>query len=674
LTCAVFLALLGSLIFLPGLAAQEQSEKEDTALFYEGQSFLDQKKPGEAVKKFRELLDRFPKSNIRDLGWYWLAVAYSEMGRPKEAEEGLKNLKEEFPNSPLVQRLTTQLASKAKPPVAAKPPAQPKAAPPPEKTVKKETPASRKAEPPSKGPSTRAEAPKALTPRTERPPAGAKETLPAPTSKGFVLMITQVADLKVETTLDRFSIYPGETTVIPFRVTNLGNAEDGFRLSVGLSTEYQPVFYADENGNGRLDSSEKPIQAIPAIGIQQSFATLLQVRLPHTLPDGMKKEVEISVSSIYDPNVSQLAKAALVAKGPQLRGEFSASREKVQPGETVSYTLTIGNGGSAEARDVRLQYAYHPNLIFLSAQPTPSIVEQATRTLVWNLGDLQSQANRRMEVTFKVGDEAMAGIQLLNRGAIESAVAGESVSFVSPLVVVQQVAAVKVETAREDIATTPGDILYLPVTIKNLGNGADSFSIQVEGAGPAETVIFADLNRDGVFQGGEPQVTGTPVLGSRESFPALVRLMVPSKSMDGQKIEVRVTALSNLDRKVVSRVARMLYYTLPIVSITTQLSTRESIPGGIISYQLTAINSGSGTARNVMILDLLPKELEYVNSDPPPSQNQEGRLVWQLDELAPNQKKVFVVNVKARPGLRAGTQIQKSTEIRYTDLNGNRYE
>lgn len=101
---------------------------------------------------------------------------------------------------------------------------------------------------------------------------------------------------------------------------------------------------------------------------------------------------------------------------------------------------------------------------------------------------------------------------------------------------------------------------------------------------------------------------------------------------------------------------------------------RDSIPGGIISYQLTAINSGSGIARNVVITDLLPSELEYVNSDPQPSERPEGGLVWQVTELAPNQKKVFVVNVRTRAGLRAGTVIQKETRVRYSDLNGNRYE
>jgi Domain of unknown function DUF11 len=83
--------------------------------------------------------------------------------------------------------------------------------------------------------------------------------------------------------------------------------------------------------------------------------------------------------------------------------------------------------------------------------------------------------------------------------------------------------------------------------------------------------------------------------------------------------------------------------------------------------------SGSGIARNVVITDLLSSELEYVNSDPQPSDQPEAGLVWQVLELAPNQKKVFVVNVKTKAGLRAGTVIRKETRIRFSDLNGNRY-
>jgi uncharacterized repeat protein (TIGR01451 family) len=340
----------------------------------------------------------------------------------------------------------------------------------------------------------------------------------------------------------------------------------------------------------------------------------------------------------------------------------------------LNYTLVLQNAGSAEAREVKFQYAYHPNLIFLSADPTPHIVEQASRTLAWTLDNLPSQSSKRMEVHFKVGDEATAGQEIVNRGGLEMTAGGEPILLSSPLVTVEQVAVVKLEGSREEITVTPGDVLDLPYVVKNMGNGTDTFGLGLEGGEAVEGVIYIDQNNDGLHQPSEPTLTETPQLASREAFPVRVHITVPVRQADGQQLEAHLVARSKLDRSVTARTTKVFHYTLPIVAVSTQQGARDSIPGGIISYQLTAINSGSGIARNVVITDLLPNELEYVNSDPQPSERPEGGLIWQVMELAPNQKKVFVVNVRTKAGLRAGTVIQKETRVRYSDLNGNRYE
>jgi uncharacterized repeat protein (TIGR01451 family) len=279
-----------------------------------------------------------------------------------------------------------------------------------------------------------------------------------------------------------------------------------------------------------------------------------------------------------------------------------------------------------------------------------------------------------MEVHFKVGDEATAGQEIVNRGGLEMTAGGEPILLSSPLVTVEQVAVVKLEGSREEITVTPGDVLDLPYVVKNMGNGTDTFGLGLEGGEAVEGVIYIDQNNDGLHQPSEPTLTETPQLASREAFPVRVHITVPVRQADGQQLEAHLVARSKLDRSVTARTTKVFHYTLPIVAVSTQQGARDSIPGGIISYQLTAINSGSGIARNVVITDLLPNELEYVNSDPQPSERPEGGLIWQVMELAPNQKKVFVVNVRTKAGLRAGTVIQKETRVRYSDLNGNRYE
>lgn len=262
----------------------------------------------------------------------------------------------------------------------------------------------------------------------------------------------------------------------------------------------------------------------------------------------------------------------------------------------MQYSLNLTNVGSAETRDIKLQYSYHPSLIFLSANPVPDRIEQATRNLSWNIKTLPHQAAIKAEVNFRVGDEVMAGQQILNRGSLESALASEPGLITSPGMMVEQVAAVKVEGSREEVPTTPGDLLSLPFKVKNQGNGPDSFSLHLEGGEVSGAELYLDQNGDGMYQPGEPRVTETPKLSSHEAALLLLKVQVPVKKTDGQRAELTVSATSKLDPNISAKASKFLVYSLPIVNLSTQLASSNSIPGGVVSYQLTAFNSGTGIA------------------------------------------------------------------------------
>jgi outer membrane protein assembly factor BamD (BamD/ComL family) len=103
--------------------AQEKQGKTDTVLFYEGQDLLAAKKPDAAIEKFQELLADYPRSNIRDLTYYWLGRSYLDLKKLQEAQEALTSLKKEFPMSPLVKSLERAVKTAEKFPGASAPPA-----------------------------------------------------------------------------------------------------------------------------------------------------------------------------------------------------------------------------------------------------------------------------------------------------------------------------------------------------------------------------------------------------------------------------------------------------------------------------------------------------------------------------------------------------------------------
>lgn len=627
------------------------AEKDDSALFFEGHDLMEKRQPEKAILLFEEVLQSYPESKIRDLALFWLGRAYLETKQTDKSREALSRLEKAHPESPLRTKLQRMIVSKE----AALARAEKQQAERREREAKEAAAkaASKKAPP--------AVVKGELSEEKMPSPPRAASTRPA---EGFLLVIPQVAEVKVEPSADEKRGYPGEDVEFPVVITNRGNGEDSFTLDSTFPIEYRPTFYAE-------GGAEEMIQTTPALQPDQSFRARLRVHLPSNMTDNQNRVFEIKVASRFDRNSFQWVRKTVVASAPLLLGEYRADKERARPGEEVRYTIVLINNGSAEARDVRVRYAYHPSLVFLSASPPPERVESAGRAIYWNLSGINSKRNQKIEVAFKVGDETAAGQQVLNRGTYLASVGGE-VPFLSPPVSVMQVASLRLEGAKEEQRVVSGDQVFFPFTLTNLGNGPDQFALKAAGAPSDRLTLYFDKNQDGLFQSGEPAITETPLLGTRENFPILVGIKVPT-GRDGERLDIRLDAQSRHDGKATATAGRALLLSLPMVAIQSQLQSRDNLPGGVISYQATVTNNGSGLARNVVVSELLPPELEFVHADPEPAEKEGKRWIWKMNDLGPQQKQTFAVSVRIRKGLPAGTTVQKQTEIFYQDLHGNRY-
>ena len=142
----------------------------------------------------------------------------------------------------------------------------------------------------------------------------------------------------------------GETIVIPFVVTNRGNAEDAFQLTSTLPPSFQPAFFHDVEGTGQVRAEEPSVTETPRLGIGQKARFVLRARVPVEMSDGFAQAFEIKATSRVDPSASQAAPATLVASAPSLRGTLLVDRTSVKPGDSLSYTLSLTNAGSVEQK------------------------------------------------------------------------------------------------------------------------------------------------------------------------------------------------------------------------------------------------------------------------------------------------------------------------------------
>lgn len=183
---------------------------------------------------------------------------------------------------------------------------------------------------------------------------------------------------------------------------------------------------------------------------------------------------------------------------------------------------------------------------------------------------------------------------------------------------IQQVAALQL-TQDQNRPVAAGNQVFLPHTVTNTGNGADSFNLSVINNTISDDfdltglAIYADENQDGqpdIYS----QVFVTPSIPMQGAWSFVVSGMVPPGMAAGSDASLTIIAASqfnsllndtNTDTVTVTNDA--------VMELTKSISANAgSSPDGPFTVTLNYRNSGSGDATNVTIIDALPAGMNYV--------------------------------------------------------------
>jgi len=711
-------------VFLSGTVSTTDAQPDEAALFTEGYQAYLKGDTDKAIAVFTSVLKQYPNGKVNDLVLYWLGRSYQKAGRTQEAIAAFRELKAKYPQSSMYGHTLRQLGALEKalagkaPAVpetkpAAKPPA-PKPEAPPSVVAKPEpTPPAKPGVPPQVGEKEPAksarqkaiksyeriireapDSPEAAKARERladlragakpapgkpgrRPPAKAPTRPPLaapPAGETVFLVVERVASVDVAEVRAQYVATSGEAIVLPFVVTNRGNAEDAFQLTSTLPPSFQPAFFHDVEGTGQVRAEEPSVTETLRLGIGQKARFVLRARVPVEMSDGFAQAFEIKATSKSDPSVSQAAPTTLVASAPSLRGTLLVDRTSVKPGDTLSYSLSLTNAGSADARSARLVVTYPGALRLTAAAPSATSMEPELHTVTWELVRMPPNDRRAVRLDFRVGDDALADQDIVIRALLQSPVGEQTVSVVSLVTKIEAVAGVRVVGAEAPRTVFPRETVYLPFTVRNTGNGPDRFALRTQSDVGAGVTLVEDRNHDGVRQPDEPVVETTRLLNPQEELTLLAELAVPSDAMDAKQHSVRLVAASERSRSVVSESGRLLVVARPVVAVATQIASKEGIPGKVFSYQLVCTNTGTSPAKRVLVSESLSPELEFVDAQPRPGQIEGQRLAWEIADLGSGQQEILTVGVRVKAGIPAGTPVRKTTQVRYRDLRDQVYE
>ena len=181
---------------------------------------------------------------------------------------------------------------------------------------------------------------------------------------------------------------------------------------------------------------------------------------------------------------------------------------------------------------------------------------------------------------------------------------------------VSQVGAIEVSPATASVTGQPDTQVVVGASVSNTGNGSDTFDLALSGLDPGWTAtIYWDENGDDMWDpvNETTVVTDTGSLAANGEFEVLIVVDVPDTASNGDSSSVTLTATSQFD----SNQSDSGTYTVTVQDAV--LSATKSVydstgyqPGDTVTYAISGSNSGSATAENVVITDVIPANTTYV--------------------------------------------------------------
>jgi uncharacterized repeat protein (TIGR01451 family) len=458
-------------------------------------------------------------------------------------------------------------------------------------------------------------------------------------------------------------------------VTNTGNKEDQFRLETDLPAEFQPSFSLAQTGS----DTGLPILVTPQIARGASIDVMLNLRVPETAIDGQQRRYFVRAASQSKDQVFRVADGSINVVAAALSAVSNVSDSSVMPGETFTQTITVRNSGSSAAQRARADFVFDPNFELVNASPSPIAYDRPSRTAIWNLGELSARGSREISVTLRAVANALAATTSLGRGMLRTQSLPTPSNFDSPSITIGRVPRAEIGAVSVGLTSTPGDTIYVPFVVRNPGNSPDAYELRVVAPGAPVGTIYADANGDGQHQESEAAITQTsPIEPQGGQFPMLLQVRIPASTPDRQQFSYNIVARSLASNRIASEASTVLTVATPRVRVRTEQVSVTNEPGDSIFYRLVLVNEGSGLAKNLVVMEMLPDALQFVNSDPALStQDAPGntqRFTWRVAELAPGDTAVLRVAVRLRPNLAADARLTTSHTLTYQDTNGNSYQ
>ena len=336
--------------------------------------------------------------------------------------------------------------------------------------------------------------------------------------------------------------------------------------------------------------------------------------------------IDIAADSSFDLTVTAVAEAYgvltnIVSVGdksasvdvnvPEIIPDKTADIENPNFGDNVTYTVTVTNGGNADAKAVVVHDVLGKGLKFVSATGEYTF-DESTNTVTW-IVDVAAGKTETFNVVATV----------IKYGNVTNSLVVGNKTFSKNVTVPEITPDKTVDNENPNF----GDTVTYTVTVKNEGDGNAADVVIVDTLGKGLEYISSTGNYDNKTN----TITWKVNLASGETKTfTVVAKIVGYTDVTNEVTVGNKTAIVNVD--------------IPEIIPTKDVNNTTPNFGDTVEYTVTVNNNANTAAKQVVIVDTLGKGLKFINASHNGKYDEVTRTITWIVDLDAGESVVFSVN------------------------------
>lgn len=412
------------------------------------------------------------------------------------------------------------------------------------------------------------------------------------------------------------------------------------------------------------------------IAPDDDYDVLMEVTVPPSgLLDNQYNTIAITTTSDFDPTKTATGTYTSTIQAATISMVKShtptGNPTYVKPGDEITYTVAMTNSGTGDALAINAldvlptTVTFKPGSIEVKA---PGDADFSPRNDACNDGPdaCYDSANHRIKipgnsdpspynlpgghnytyyVRIKVTVNAgvPAGSAITNQASASYTTGSYTANVQSngDTVLVANLAGIDLSTTATNKTGNPSDQIVYPFTATNNGNADDKINITTASTAGWTWVIWRDVDGNGIpgtdgdyvlTDTNADGIVDTGTLSQYGSIALLSVATIPAGTSNGATDALTISGASVNDPTKTDSLSFTTTVKAPVLNMTKAITAVQApgggatctptdgtngspctiVPGSVITYQVTATNSGNGNATAVVITDIIPLYTTYV--------------------------------------------------------------